>query len=69
MKHVVLLSMVTVALLAGCARDCATLVEQHCKAAPLEAAECKALAERAAKVPAQTCEAVLQALESRGADR
>jgi hypothetical protein len=57
------------ALASGCARDCSSLVEQHCRNAPLEAVECRALSKRAAKVPAETCEAVLQALESRDGAR
>ena len=69
MKHAVVLSLMAAGLLAACARDCTALVEQHCRNVPLATADCQALAASAAKVPAQACEAVLQALESRGSDR
>lgn len=51
---------------AGCARDCSTLVDQRCKTAGLDQAACAELSARAAAVPAQACEAVLLAQESRG---
>jgi|GEM_PF-3478202 len=50
----------------GCARDCSTLVRQRCQTAGLDEAACHELSVRAASVPAQACEAILQAQESRG---
>ncbi len=52
-----------VALLGGCARDCDTLVERRCRSLGVESAACATLKERAAAVPHQSCEAVLNALD------
>jgi hypothetical protein len=66
MKPVLALFALLAALLSsGCARDCTALVEQHCRTASLSEADCRALAERAARAPNQACEAIAQALESR----
>ena len=50
---------------AGCARDCDSMIERRCRALGAESETCLALRARAAAIPHQSCEAVLNAIEKR----
>ncbi len=53
----------------SCARDCSALVERRCRLLGEESEGCEALRARAATVPHQSCEAVLNALDLQNAAR